>query len=116
MASGSKCNDSKKAKVDLVNKLRTTTLTEADFNFNNKFLGKHTIAHAEKHELLAKEQYGSRKGKNSIEHTIHKRFTFDIMHQTRINRAICSNDAKSCYNRMRCNNKAVGPMGDCSKM
>jgi hypothetical protein len=90
----------KKARVDLVNKLRTITLTEADFNFNNKFLGKHTIAHAEKHNLLAKEQYGSRKGKNSIEHAIHKRLTFDIMRQTRINGAVCSNDAKSCYDRI----------------
>lgn len=90
----------KKAKVDLVSKLRTITLTEADFNFNNKFLGKTTISHAEKHKLLAKEQYGSRKGKNSIEHAIHKRLTFDIMRQTRINGALCSNDAKSCYDRI----------------
>jgi hypothetical protein len=62
----------KKAKVDLITKLRTITLTEADFNFNNKFLGKETIHHAEIHKLLAKEQYGSRKGKSAIEHAVHK--------------------------------------------
>jgi hypothetical protein len=90
----------KKAKVDLITKLRTITLTEADFNFNNKLLGKKTIQHAEDHQLLAKEQYGSRKGKSAIEHAIHKKLTFDIMRQTRTNGALCSNDAKSCYDRI----------------
>jgi hypothetical protein len=90
----------KKAKVDLVTKLCTITLTEVDFNFNNKYLGKQTIDHAERYNLLAKEQYGSRKGKNSIEQAVHKRLSFDIIQQTRINGALCSNDAKSCYDRI----------------
>lgn len=49
----------KKENVDLVGKLRTVTLLEADFNFNNKVLGKETLHHAEINGLLAKEQYGS---------------------------------------------------------
>jgi hypothetical protein len=90
----------KKEKVNLVTKLCTITLTEADFNFNNKILGKETPKHAEMNNLIAKEQYGSRKGKSAIEHVLHKRLTFDIMRQTRYNGALCSNEAKSCYDRI----------------
>jgi hypothetical protein len=90
----------KKDKIDLVIKLRTITLAEADFNFNNKFLGKQTLEHAKKNNLIAKEQYGSRKGKSVIEHSVHKRLTFDIMRHLRMDGALCSNDAKSCYNRI----------------
>ena len=90
----------KKEDVDLVNKLRTITLLKADFNFNNKLLGHATIKHAEKNNLLAKEQYGSRPGKQAIDHAVHKALTFDIIRQYRIPSALCSNDAKSCYNRV----------------
>lgn len=90
----------KKDRINLVTKLRTITLTEADFNFNNKLLGKQTLTFAEQHNLIAKEQYGSRKGKSAIDHAIHKRLTFDIMRQLRTNGALCSNDAKSCYDRI----------------
>jgi predicted lipid carrier protein YhbT len=90
----------KKDRVNLVSKLRTITLTEADFNFNNKLLGKNTLAHAEVQNYIAKEQYGSRKGKSALEHAVHKRLTFDIMRQLRTNGALCSNDAKSCYDRI----------------
>jgi hypothetical protein len=86
--------------VDLVTKVRTITLTEADFNFNNKLLGKTTLQHTEDNNLLAKEQYGSRKGKSAIEHVTHKRLTFDIMRQVRSNGALCLNDEKSCYDRI----------------
>jgi hypothetical protein len=87
----------KKAQVDLVTGLRTVVLTEVDFNFNNKILGKMTLHHAEMTGALAKEQYGSRKGKWAIDHAIHKRLTYDILRKLRAPGALCSNDAKSCY-------------------
>ena len=90
----------KKENEDLVSKLRTITLLEADFNFNNKVLGKETIAHAERNNLIAKEQYGSRKQKCAIDHAVHKALTYDIIRQNRIPAALCSNDAKSCYDRI----------------
>ena len=90
----------KRAQVDLVSKLRTLVLTLADFNHNNKILGRTTMHHAEKHQLLAKEQYGSRRSKSAIEHAFHKRLTYDIMRQSCINGALCSNDAMSCYDRI----------------
>ena len=55
----------KKNNSDLVTNLRTIVLTEADFNFNNKYLGKTTLYQAEKFNAIAKEQYGSRKGKSA---------------------------------------------------
>ena len=80
--------------------MRTVVLTEADFNFNNKILGKMTMDHAEAVKAIPKEQYGSRKGHNSIEHAINKRLTYDILRQFRSPGALCSNDAKSCYDRI----------------
>lgn len=41
--------------VDLVSKLRTIALIETDFNFNNKLLGKITMEHVEKYNLIAHE-------------------------------------------------------------
>ena len=90
----------KKANVDLVTKLRTIVLTEADFNYCNKVLGKSTLEHAERNNLLPKEQYGSRKGHNSIDQAVHKRLSYDIMRQSRRPGALCSNDAKSCFDRI----------------
>jgi hypothetical protein len=90
----------KKANVDLVNKLQTIVLTEADFNYCNKVLGKSTLEHAEKNNLLPKEQYGSLKGHNLIDHAVHKRLTYDIMRQSRRPGVLCSNDAKSCFDRV----------------
>jgi len=46
-----------------VEKLRIIMLFEADFNNNNKWLGRAIMANAETYQLLAPEQYGSRKGK-----------------------------------------------------
>jgi hypothetical protein len=90
----------KKAQIDSVTGLRTVVLTEADFNFNNKILGKMTLDHAGKTRTLAKEQYGSRKGKRAIDQAIHKCLTYDILRQMRAPGALCSNDAKSCYDRI----------------
>ena len=87
----------KKANEDLVTKLRTITLLEVEFNFNNKVLGKATMQHAEDNQLIAKEQFGSRNNKQAIDHAVHKALTYDIIRQYRIPGALCSNDAKSCY-------------------
>ena len=61
----------KKAHNNLVTKLHTITLMEADFNFNNKILGRATIQHPEKYGMLPDEQYGSRPKKSAIDHAIH---------------------------------------------
>jgi len=63
-------------------------------------LARDTIRHAEKNNLVAPEQYGSRNGKRAVEHAVNKRITYDILRQTRLPGAMRSNDAKSCYDRI----------------
>ena len=55
---------------------------------------------AEQYDLLALEQYGSRKHKTAIECALNKRLIFDILRQTKKPAGICSCDLKSCYDRI----------------
>lgn len=52
---------------------------------------------AEKTKSLATEQYGSRRQHKAIDLAVNKALTFDILRQLKRPAAICSNDAKSCY-------------------
>ena len=90
----------KKINLDRVDKLRTIVLKEADANFNDGRLGRDMMNHAEKHNMIAREQYGSRKGHTSIDHAVNKRLSYDLMRMFRSPGALCSNDAKSCYDRI----------------
>jgi hypothetical protein len=83
-----------------VKKLRAILLFEADFNFNNKRLGRQLMWHAENHNWIAPEQYGSRKGFSAIDHCLNKRLSFDILRQSQQSGAICINDMKGCYDRI----------------
>ena len=94
------CMIKKKQQEEHISRLRSIVLTEADFNFNNKILGRTTLQVAENNNMIAKEQYGSRKGRSSIDHALHKRLFYDIARQFRLPAALCSNDAKSCYDRI----------------
>ena len=90
----------KKGKGNLVQNLRTINLMETDFNFNNKVMGKTTIECAEKNNLLPKEQCGSNKAHISSHHGANKRLLYDLAHLQRHPIILCSNDAKSCYDRI----------------
>jgi hypothetical protein len=83
-----------------VNKLRAILLFEADFNHNNKRLGRTMMAHAEANNWLAPEQYGSRKQVSAIDHCLNKRLSFDIIRQGKHSAALCVNDMKGCYDRI----------------
>ena len=61
---------------------------QARFNQNNKLLGKMMMEYEEKNNLLAEEQYGSRKEKSAIEHAVNKRLIIDIARQTRTDQYI----------------------------
>jgi hypothetical protein len=52
---------------------------------------------AEVTNALAPEQYGSHRRHRAIDLAVNKMLTFDILRQLRRAGAICSNDAKSCY-------------------
>ena len=57
----------KKSGLYNVDKLRTIVLYEADFNHNNKFLGKSMMQYAVPRNLIAKEKYSIPK-KKAIDH------------------------------------------------
>jgi Reverse transcriptase (RNA-dependent DNA polymerase). len=81
-------------------KLRLILLLDARFNHGNKLIGKKMMEYGEKHNLLAPEQYGSRKSKSAIDHATNKKFTLDILRQSKTNAIYIANDAKSCYDRI----------------
>jgi hypothetical protein len=54
----------------------------------------------EAYEQLAWGQYGSREGEKAIEQALNKVLSFDLVRQARVDAAMCSNDAKSCYDRI----------------
>ena len=81
-------------------KLRRITLFTAQLNHNKKFLGKRMMAFGEQRGLLAKEQYGSRKSKSSIQHAWNKRMVVDWMLATHTPGVYIANDASGCYDRI----------------
>jgi hypothetical protein len=99
----------KKAGVYNIDKMRTITLMDAAFNMtlmdaafnmNNKKLGRDLMIHAEDSQNLACEQYGSRKKHQSSTAAANKVLTMDLLRLRRQSGALCSNDAKSCYDRI----------------
>ena len=90
----------KKKKSKHVSLLRTICLFEADFNHNNKKLGRDMLYCAEANKAIPKEQYGSRKNKRAILHAVNKRLLYNIIHLQRKPAMLCSNDARSCYDRI----------------
>ena len=90
----------KKTGVYDIEGMRTITLMNSEFNINNKKLGRDMMQHAEQHHLLAPEQYGGRKHHRSIIAALNKRLTMDLLRLRHQTGALCSNDAKSCYDHI----------------
>ena len=55
---------------------------------------------AKQYNLIAPEQFGSRKSHDCITAALNKRLTFDIMRANHLPGILCSNDAKACYDRI----------------
>ena len=89
----------KKAGLYDVDKLRTIVLYEADFNHNNKWLGKSMMETACKYNKVATEQY-SIPGRKAIDHALNRRLVFDITRYQKSSLAMTSCDLKSCYDRI----------------
>jgi hypothetical protein len=90
----------KKAGVYDIEKMRTIILLNAEFNINNKLLGRRMMANGEKFKVLPREQYGGRKGMSAVTAALNKRLTMDLLRLRRQAGALCSNDSKSCYDRI----------------
>jgi hypothetical protein len=87
----------KKSGVTLLSGLHTIVLFPVDTNYVFKFIGHKMMQGAEACQALAPEQYGSRKGHKAIDLATCKALTYDLLWQLKRPGAICSNDAKSCY-------------------
>ena len=58
------------------------------------------MEYGEKHKIIAKEQYGSRRNHSSAVQALNKRLTYDAWRIRKTPGVMCSNDAKSCYDRI----------------
>jgi hypothetical protein len=87
----------KKSNRSDIENLRTICLFEADANYAFKHIGRQMMLNAELHSTLAKEQYGSRKRHRAIDLALNKVLTNDVLRQAKQTGAVCSNDAKACY-------------------
>jgi len=83
-----------------VEKLRIILLFEVDFNVNNKWIGHVVMFNAETMDLLADEQYGSRRNKAAVLQCLNKGLFYDLLRQWKKPAALCLNDAKSCYDQI----------------
>jgi hypothetical protein len=83
-----------------VDKLRTILLLDPEFNQNNKLLGRSLMRQAEKHSQMPAEQCGSHKKHRAVEAALNKVLAQDIWRLKRQAGPLCSNDAKSCYDRV----------------
>jgi len=81
-----------------VEKLCIILLFKGDFNQNNKWLGWAVMFHVEAHHQMALEQYGSHKEKSADIQCLNKWLLYNHAHYTHKPLAICSSNAKSCYN------------------
>lgn len=90
----------KKINSYIADEMRLLNLMEPCFNHYNGLLARRFMARAEKHQLIAKEQFGSRKNHSAIIHATNKVLTFDYMRALRRPGIICANDAKGCYDRI----------------
>ena len=82
--------------VFLLEKLRTIVLYEADFNHENRRLGKLGMDRALEQNKIAPEQF-SRPGRSAQDNALGKRLVFDHFRFLKAPFAMCSCDLKSCY-------------------
>ena len=81
-------------------KLRIIVLFDAMFNMLNKQIGREMLSYAEEMMQILTEAYGSRKGHHAADCALNKVLINDVIRQKRLIAALCSNDTKSCYDRI----------------
>jgi hypothetical protein len=69
----------KKPGVRKINTLRAILLYEADFNHNNKWLGRTMLQRAEADNAVAIEQYGSRKNLSAVDQSLNKLLSLNTL-------------------------------------
>ena len=89
----------KAPEVYFLDKLRTIVLYEADFNHENRRLGKDAMTLALEKDLIAKEQF-SRPGRSAQDNALAKRLVFDHFRFLKLPFGMCACDLTSCYDRV----------------
>ena len=84
----------------LLKKMRIIQMMNAEFQANNKMIGRLGMKNAEKHNLIPPGQCGSRKKHQSIDLALSKRLVWDLLITQRRAAGWISNDAKSCFDRI----------------
>jgi hypothetical protein len=87
----------KKSGITQLSLLRTICLFPVDCNYAFKHIGWEMMKIAESTNSLPPEQYGSRRSHRAIDLAVNKALTYDLLRQLKRPGAICSNDARSCY-------------------
>ena len=90
----------KRSNVFHVDSMRLIQLMDAEYNMNNKTLGKRVLAHAEKAKAVSPDQYGCRKNHTAINACLNKVLLMDGMRQKKQAGAIAMNNAKGCFDRI----------------
>ena len=84
-----------------VEKLRAIVLLEEDFNFGTKlYLGSRMVHHMNNLQIIPSEMFGSRPQHTSIDVPMCRILFFEIIRQRKINAALGSYDAQSCYDNL----------------
>ena len=84
-----------------IDKLRVIHLFDALWNLSLGIIWNQRLqSQAEALQLLNDGQWGSRKGKNSIDVVLLKQFTYETARLSRTSLITFDNDAKSCYDRI----------------
>jgi len=83
-----------------IKKLRIILLFKVDFNANNKWICQALMYRVEQAHLLADEQFSSHKFKSAIYQCLNKQLFYNLIHFSWQLAALCSNDAKSCYDQI----------------
>ena len=89
----------KSPEVYLLQKLRTIVLYEADFNHENKRLGRDSMKLALAKDQISDEQF-SRPGRSAQDNALSKRLVFDYFRFKKRPFGMCACDLKSCYDRV----------------
>ena len=81
-------------------KQRTILLLEADYNMNNKVIGKDAMRAGERAKVFTGDNYGGKKGGRANEIAMNGRLVTDSIWARRGRAVLMSNDAKGCYDRI----------------
>ena len=83
-----------------IQKLRIIVLFDAMFNMVNKRIAREMIQRAQQLQLLPNEVYGGVPGRSATTCSLNKVLALDLIRIEKRQATLCSNDAKSCYDRI----------------